>query len=168
MRKSQPQSKSESLPYLVAVPLADSADPPLTEYSLYLLSQLGRAGKRRLTEQLASHGLTMRDMASLAVLEESGPVSQAELGRRLGLDPKDVSVLVDDMCRRDLAERTVDSTDRRRRLIGSTSQGAAALETARRVTGRVDDELLGPLPSAARESLHRMLLELLTHVRSPE
>ena len=148
------------------MPLVDSADPPLTDHTVYLLSQLGRVGKNMLVARLATHGLTMRDMAALAVLEESGPISQAVLGRRLGLDPSDVTAMVDDICAQGFAKRAVDTTDRRRRLIGSTGTGAAALKTARRVTRRVDDEILGPLPLSLRRDLNSTLLTLLLHARS--
>ncbi len=108
----------------------------------------------------------MLDMAALAVLEQTGPVSHAELGRRLGLDPSDVTALVEEMSARDRVVRSVDPVDRRRRLVQTSTGGEAALETARRVTQRVDDELLATLSHEAREQLHATLLALLTTARS--
>jgi DNA-binding MarR family transcriptional regulator len=145
---------------------ADSADPPLTDHTVYLLSQLGRHGRRRLTAQLAEHELTLLDMAALAVLEQAGPIPHAELGRRLGLDPSDVTALVEQLSAQGRIERSVDPTDRRRRLVRASEVGAGALARARHVTRRVDDELLGPLPPDTRVELHAALATLLRNARS--
>ncbi len=144
---------------------ASSADPPLSRHTVYLLSQLGRAGRNEATRALAAHDLTMRDMAALAVLEETGLIPLAELGRRLGLDPSDVTSLVDELCATSRVARTVDPADRRRRLVRLTRGGSRALQTARRVITEVDRELLAPLPPASRTELHNALVTLLEHQR---
>ena len=108
----------------------------------------------------------MLDMAALAVLEQSGPVSHAELGRRLGLDPSDVTALVEELSAEDRVVRSVDPRDRRRRLVQTSASGKAALQTARHVTQRVDDELLATLSNETRTDLHHTLLALLVDARS--
>lgn len=108
----------------------------------------------------------MLDMAALAVLEQSGPVPQAELGRRLRLDPSDVTALVEEMSAADRVVRSVDPLDRRRRLVQVSEAGQAALDVARRVTEGVDDELLATLPPEVRAQLHDMLLVMLGDARS--
>jgi DNA-binding MarR family transcriptional regulator len=148
------------------MPPTPSADPPLTAHTVYLLSQLGRVGRKRLTAGLAAHALTMLDMATLAVLEQTGPIPHAELGRRLGLDPSDVTALVEEMSAQGRITRSIDPLDRRRRLVESSGAGSAALQLARRVTEEVDDELLETLSDPARTQLHETLVTLLDRART--
>ncbi len=148
------------------VPPAVAADPPLTDHAAYVLSQLGRLSRNAVTQRLAEHDLTMRDMAALAVLGQSGAVTHAELGRRLGLDPSDVTALVDQLREAGRVEQTVDPADRRRRLVRSTRRGAAASRLARRITSRVDDELFAPLSPELRTEVHRALQVLLANARA--
>jgi DNA-binding MarR family transcriptional regulator len=58
-----------------------------------------------------------------------GPASMRDLAVRLGTDKAYLSVVVDDLEERGLLERSVDSEDRRVRLLTLTSTG---LSTARR------------------------------------
>ncbi|SER06907.1 MarR family winged helix-turn-helix transcriptional regulator [Microlunatus flavus] len=143
-----------------------TADPPLADHTVYLLSQLGRHGRRRLTARLADQGLTMLDMAALAVLEQSGPLPHTELARRLGLDPSDVTAQVEEMLERRRVTRSVDPQDRRRRLVQMSPLGKDALERARQITQGVDDELLAMLPEETRLQLHATLRALLVHART--
>src|SRR5690349_3190768 len=57
------------------------------------------------------------DFAVLAALEEYGPLSQAEIGRRLGLDRNDVNGVLGRLDRGHQVERQVDPADRRRNVV---------------------------------------------------
>jgi MarR family transcriptional regulator, lower aerobic nicotinate degradation pathway regulator len=137
----------------------DSA--PLLDLTVYLLSRVGRLGKRELDDRLAERGLRLRHMAVLAELADSGAASQLALARSVRLDPSDVTATLDDLQRLGLVERSVDPADRRRRLVALTPEGRAALDEQCALAGQVADRLLAPLDPAERRALHDALRRVL-------
>lgn len=138
------------------------ADRPqrLTCLTTYLLSQTAKIAKRQLDDRLAARGLRLRHMAVLAVLAEA-PSAQLEVGRRLDLDPSDVTSTVDDLEARGMVERTVDPSDRRRRLVALTRAGRRELTQLERIAGSLADTLLGPVSERRRRQLHDDLVRVL-------
>src|ERR1700761_9551295 len=77
--------------------------------------------------------LTARsDFAILAALEEYGALSQADLGRRLGLDRNEVSGIVTRLAEGNHLTRQADPADRRRNVITLTASGQRYLEEIQR------------------------------------
>ena len=73
--------------------------------------------------------LTARsDFAVLAALEEYGALSQADLGRRLGLDRNDVSGIITRLEAGHHVDRQADPANRRRNLVTLTTPGKRYLE----------------------------------------
>jgi DNA-binding MarR family transcriptional regulator len=137
-------------------------DPaPLLDLTVYLLSRVGRLGKRELDDRLAEHGLRLRHMAVLAELADSGAASQLALARSVRLDPSDVTATLDDLQRLGLVERSVDPADRRRRLVALTQEGRAALDEQCALAGQVADRLLAPLDPAERRAMDDALRRVL-------
>lgn len=108
------------------------------------------------------------DFAVLAALDELGALSQAEIGRSLGLDRANVNRIVTRLEREGLLERTQDPHDGRRLVLTSTTSGAAHLGDLERRAARVQDELLVALDAGEREQL-RLLLDkvLAAHPAQP-
>jgi DNA-binding MarR family transcriptional regulator len=132
----------------------------LTGLTSYLLSQVAKVAKRDLDDRLADKGLRLRHMAVLAVVEE-GPASQLDLGRRLAMDPSDVTATVDGLEATRLVARSTDPADRRRKLVTLTAAGRKRLDWAERVARELCDELLEPVPERRRAQLHRDLHQVL-------
>ena len=101
------------------------------------------------------------DFAVLAALEEYGAVSQAELGRRLGLDRNNVNEIVGRLDRERAIDRTVDPHDRRRSIIAITAAGRATLADLQAHADVVQSELLAPLSLEERRQLHDLLEKVL-------
>jgi DNA-binding MarR family transcriptional regulator len=97
------------------------------------------------------------DFAVLAALEELGALSQAEIGRSLGLDRANVNRIVTRLEREGLLERTPDPHDGRRLALTATADGVAHLADLERRAARVQDELLTALDADEREQLRRLL-----------
>ena len=88
---------------------------------------------------------------ALAVLAESGPATQTELARRLGLSKSTVSRLVDELERHRWAHRRTATVDARQRLVELTSQGrTVAVDIDRRRGERMAD-LLAHIPERDRQ-----------------
>src|ERR671937_3154343 len=78
---------------------------------------------RLLREGFAAAGVRGYDYRLLAALEEFGPASQAELGRRTVIDRSDVVAALNDLEADRLVERAPDPGDRRRNVITITAEG---------------------------------------------
>ena len=78
----------------------------------------------------------------MSALDEFGPASQIELGRRTGFDRSDVAGIVNDLEAKSLVERRVDAGDRRRNVITITPAGRRYLRRLDGVATAIQDEVL--------------------------
>lgn len=129
----------------------------------WLLTQLAVHAHRLASEGFAEVGARGYHFRVLAVLDEFGVVSQAELGRRSNMDRSDVVAAVNELVEQGFVEREQDPDDRRRNLVSLTEAGARHLRLMDRALAGVQDDLLGPLPEQDRQTLTRLLTQLLAH-----
>ena len=101
------------------------------------------------------------DFAVLAALDEYGPLSQAEIGRRLGLDRNDVNAVVSRLEGNQQVDRKPDAADRRRNVVTLTDLGRRHLDDLQQHADAVQDELLAGLDAAERRQLRSLLDKLL-------
>ncbi|MFE5740378.1 MarR family winged helix-turn-helix transcriptional regulator [Streptomyces celluloflavus] len=130
----------------------------------WLLGRAAARGHRLVAEALAGEGLRMMHHAVLSAVAELGPVSQAQLGRSLNIDPKDMVTLVNDLQRDGLVTRMPDPADRRKNAITLSASGARRLQRTERLGDKANDELTAALTPAEREQL----IGLLTRIVQPE
>ena len=102
------------------------------------------------------------DYAVLAALEEYGPLSQAEIGRRLGLDRNDVNGILNRLENAHQVRREPDRADRRRNVVTPTDEGRRHLADLQHHADEVQNELLAALTPAERQQLQSLLAKLLT------
>jgi DNA-binding MarR family transcriptional regulator len=105
----------------------------------------------------ASSGYVSRLLASLA---DEGEASQAELGRRTGIDPSDVVAALKDMTASGFVSRIRDPADARRNVVTLTRAGRAELRRLERVVNDIQERFLEPLTTAERRQLLRLLTKL--------
>ncbi|MEU7847678.1 MarR family transcriptional regulator [Micromonospora parva] len=129
----------------------------------WLLNQAAAHASRLISEGFAAHELRGYHYRLLAALAEGGPASQADLGRRCGIDRSDVVAAVNDLAGRGLVVRAPDPADRRRNVISLTDAGTDEAHRMTDTVGRVQDDLLAPLSTAERDQLTRLLTRLLEH-----
>src|SRR6202049_1337874 len=87
----------------------DELDRPATTR----ISRLARLLRRELDEQLASHGLTGVQMGLLTRLARSEGLVQAELGRRMAIEPATLTGIVQRLEREGWVRRSCDEDNRR-------------------------------------------------------
>jgi DNA-binding MarR family transcriptional regulator len=102
------------------------------------------------------------DFAVMAALEEYGELSQADLGRRLGLDRNEVSGIAARLESGQYIDRHVDPGNRRRNVLTLTASGKRYLEEIQRHADAAQDELLAGLNAAERRQLNELLAKVLS------
>lgn len=144
----------------------DAPDAPerLRTLPSWLINQVAAVSHRLVAENLRhTHSAHRHHYAVLAALAEGGPSSQADLGRRIGLDRSDVTAAVNLLEEHGMLERTPDPADRRRNLVSLTPAGVAHLAEVDAVIGAAQDDLLAPLTDADRAALIQLLRRIAAH-----
>jgi DNA-binding MarR family transcriptional regulator len=147
-----------------AHPELPPALPPerLRRLPSWLVNHLAGRANRLVAARLGGPGLRT-DYALLASLHESGPASQAELGRRLGIDRSDMVAVVNRLEQQRLAVRQRDEHDRRRNEVTITPAGRRLLPKLEADVEQAQDDLLEPLSAGQRRQLIGLLQQLLDH-----
>jgi len=134
--------------------------PSLSLWTGYLLNRAAQQCRTyfdSLAEPLGIHG---RHFSVLAVLGEGIPLSQVELGERLGIDRNTIVLLLDDLQGKGMIVRDRDPHDRRAHLVTLTETGRDVLARSTNLARRTNDEVLSPLSSEERDHLHALLSRL--------
>lgn len=143
------------------------ASPPQRLWSLvtWLVGHVDGDSRRLVTHHFGNPtGRT--DFAVLAGVEQYGPLSQALLGRRLGINLGDMVAVLKRLEAAGLVVRTDDVQDRRRNTIGITEEGKVALAGFEETALTAQDELLEPLSEKERQQLVGLLQTLVKHHRN--
>jgi DNA-binding MarR family transcriptional regulator len=129
-----------------------------------LVGQASLHADRLVAAALAEEGMRRHHYAVLAALAD-GPASQADLGRRLWIDRKDLHAVVADLEREGLISRVRDETDRRRNVVALSTAGERTLTRLDERVAAAQEAFLAPLDRAEREELLRLLARLGEHHR---
>lgn len=145
----------------------DTAPARLTTLPSWLLNQAALPAQRLVTRGLDAVDARRPHYSLLAALEEFGPASQADLGRRCGIDRSDMVPLVAALAGDEYVARSVDPGDRRRNVISITPTGRRRLRRLDKVIAGIEDDLLAPLSASERVELVRLLTRLVDHHAEP-
>lgn len=144
----------------------DGLQPParLRRLASWQANKVSTLGARMTARHMP---LTARsDFAILAALEEYGALSQADLGRRLGLDRNEVSGIVTRLASGRHVDRQANPADRRRNVVTLTASGKRYLEEIQRHADAAQDGLLIGLDPAERRQLNELLAKVLSSHRA--
>jgi DNA-binding MarR family transcriptional regulator len=133
----------------------------------WLISQTAMHAHRLVADGLAEADARGYHFRLLASLDEAGPASQAELGRRSGIHFSDVVAALNELAARGEVERAPDPADRRRNVITITAAGRRQLHRLEERLARVQEELLAPLSADERLDLVALLTRVLRHQAGP-
>jgi len=128
----------------------------------WLISRAYARSHGLLNDGFAASGTGLRSYhyRVLAALEESGPVSQADLGRSTSIDRSDVVTLLGELERFGLVRRAVDPANLRRNIVSITPAGSEQLRVLDSVVDEVQERVLAPLAPKERLQLTRLLRKL--------
>lgn len=139
-------------------------DPTLAETVL----AFARALRARQGELLAEHGLHPGQDALLLLLWDSPGLRQAELARRLAVEPPTVTRMVRRLERSGLIERRRDPDDARSVRVHPTARSRMLEMMVRRSHAELDATLLAGLGREDAEQLRRLAVEAARYLRDRE
>ncbi|MEV6974377.1 MarR family winged helix-turn-helix transcriptional regulator [Kitasatospora sp. NPDC093806] len=127
----------------------------------WLVGRVAARGRGLVADAIAAEGLKLLQHAVLAAVAEYGPVAQAELGRQLAVDPKDMVGVLNHLQGAGYVLREPDPADRRKNAVTVTPEGVALLARCAELAEAANEELLAPL----NPDEQRQLMALLERVR---
>jgi DNA-binding MarR family transcriptional regulator len=135
--------------------------PALKGYLGYCLVRSAFKLRGMMDEALSDLELIAPMLGILRVLRDSGPISQIELGRAIGIDKASMVKIIDHLQSTSFVTRTEGAPDRRVKLVSLTSEGAKRLEKAAKIREKVEKAFLAPLSAEEQRVLRAALPKLL-------
>ncbi|MFD5335299.1 MarR family winged helix-turn-helix transcriptional regulator [Streptomyces hawaiiensis] len=137
--------------------MSEAPLPAIRSLPSWLLGRAAARGRALVAEALAEEDMRMWHHVVLSAVRDLGPVAQADLGRGVRLDPKDLVGVLNDLQTAGLVVREPDPRDRRKNAVSLTGEGARLLKRCEVAARAANDELLAPLSAAERERFTDML-----------
>lgn len=134
--------------------------PAIRALPSWLLGRAAARGRALVADALAVEGLKMWHHVVLSAVRDLAPVAQADLGRGVGLDPKDLVGVLNDLQAADLVVREPDAKDRRKNAVSLTPTGARLLKRGEKAARAANEELLAPLSEAERDQFMGLLIRI--------
>ena len=138
--------------------------PSVLDLHAYLLTAIGKAARRRLTDRLAARGLRLWHLTVMALLGDLGPQMKTALAARLDMNASDLVKIVNDLDRAGHVDCVRDPADRRRVVVRLTAEGRTALADLSTDIASADDDVLAPLSPAERDQLGSLLRRVHRHL----
>ena len=139
--------------------------PPWLRVESTLMS-LARGIRRAYDLRLDELELNLSEASVLAFTEESGPIMQAELAKKLGVGRAAMGSVIDGLEERGLVERRSKPGDRRVWMVATTCEGASMAERISKIDERLRIELRFGVSRKERRELTQLLNRLRENVES--
>ncbi|MGW2703908.1 MarR family winged helix-turn-helix transcriptional regulator [Streptomyces sp. NPDC001340] len=140
--------------------MAEAPLPAIRALPSWLLGRAAARGRSLVADALAAEGIKMWHHVVLSAVRDLAPVAQADLGRGVGLDPKDLVGVLNDLQSAGLVVRAPDPKDRRKNAVSLTGEGARLLTRCEKAAREANDELLAPLSTAERDQFMGLLIRI--------
>lgn len=131
--------------------------PLMASSAVLLMVGVGRQLQRRVEEELAVLGLTLRHLGALGHLSHRPDLSYSDLARRAGITVQSMHATVRGLEDLGAVRRTLAGHGHPARLE-VTERGRALLDGVRAAARRLDQELLAGLSEEQRAALRAVLL----------
>ncbi|MGW4751858.1 MarR family winged helix-turn-helix transcriptional regulator [Streptomyces chartreusis] len=140
--------------------MSEAPLPAIRSLPSWLLGRAAARGRALVAEALAAEGMKMWHHVVLSAVRDLAPVAQADLGRGVRLDPKDLVGILNDLQSAGLVVREPDPKDRRKNAVSLTDEGARLLKRCEKAAREANDTLLAPLSSAERDRFTDLLIRI--------
>ncbi|MGW0209488.1 MarR family winged helix-turn-helix transcriptional regulator [Streptomyces sp. NPDC003233] len=140
--------------------MAEAPLPAIRSLPSWLLGRAAARGRSLVADALAAEGQKMWHHVVLSAVRDLQPVAQADLGRSVGLDPKDLVGVLNDLQSAGHVLRAPDPKDRRKNAVSLTDDGARLLARCEKAAREANDELLAPLSAAERDQFMGLLIRI--------
>ncbi|MET7695054.1 MarR family transcriptional regulator [Streptomyces sp. NPDC005483] len=140
--------------------MAEAPLPAIRSLPSWLLGRAAARGRALVAGALAAEGMKMWHHVVLSAVRDLAPVAQADLGRGVRLDPKDLVGILNDLQSAGLVVREPDPRDRRKNAVSLTEEGERLLRRCEKLAREANDELLAPLTTAERDQLMGLLIRI--------
>lgn len=127
----------------------------------FLLAMVGAESRKRWVEGLSRWDLRPSHFAVMMALGETGAISQQDLARLVGVDPRNLVAIIDLLEGRNLVERGRHPADRRRHAVQLTPAGRQLLRALQQSGAALEEEMLAALDEFERTALRELLVKLL-------
>ena len=144
-----------------------SSVPPPALLNDRLAHRLGVAGRLlRITadSELSVVGLSGPGLAVLRSLSEEDGLTQAELARRLRLEPPSMCRMIDRLAREGSVERHPDPGDRRATRVRLTPGGRALAERGMAIVDGIEERIFAGLDADERDQLAELLRRVMVRL----
>ena len=126
----------------------------------HLLRRAYYRAKGNTTRLLKGLGVTPMQAATIMTLHQQGPLSQADLGRAIGMEPANVHGLVARLKKQALIEVEAHPTDQRQVRVALSRDGERQAGEIAELSARAQTETLAPLAPAERDHLMALLVRI--------
>ncbi|WP_043672236.1 MarR family winged helix-turn-helix transcriptional regulator [Streptomyces xylophagus] len=140
--------------------MAEAPLPAIRSLPSWLLGRAAARGRALVADALAAEGLKMWHHVVLSAVRDLAPVAQADLGRGVGLDPKDLVGVLNDLQSAGLVVREPDPKDRRKNAVSLTTEGERLLKRCEKAAREANKQLLAPLSVAERDRFMGLLIRI--------
>lgn len=134
--------------------------PSLAVWTGYLLGRAAQQCQDYFDVLVTPLGIRRRHFGVLAIVGEAKPLSQIDIGERLGIDRNTMVGLLDELEAGGFVMRSRDPRDRRAHLVALTPAGQDVLAQGTLLAQRTNDDVLSPLAPDERAQLHALLSRL--------
>ena len=122
-----------------------------------MLKRAARHAANLHSEKVSDHGLTQRQFAALAALNENDGISQTQLVELTDIDRSTLADLVGRLIAQGYIRRKRDRNDARRNVLKLTAAGKRALQTVGPGIASVDRKLNSLIPKEHRKAFRAAL-----------
>lgn len=142
---------------------AESARFRLARSTSHLLHRAQQLAADRFALLVGESGVTLRQFAVLAAIDEQPGLSQTDLVRATGIDRSTLADMMNRMEKRGLVERSASPSDGRANAVALAEAGAQILLNATQHARAADAAILDVLPKNKRRAF-QATLELLSEI----
>ena len=140
--------------------MAEAPLPAIRALPSWVLGRAAARGRALVADALAAEGIKMWHHVVLSAVRDLAPVAQADLGRGVGLDAKDLVGVLNDLQSAGFVLRAPDPKDRRKNAVSLTEDGARLLVRCEKAARQANDELLAPLSTTERDQFMVLLIRI--------